>query len=902
MSLSTMVTERTNVASTGQPSSGISRNSANFPTLAQQTTMAQGTAPTDKGPADGQSTTMANKLAFAANLSVQDGKLEQEDFPSLGRGRSSRRPTTAHVGRVWSQKQPAKSHVVEAVPNPTKQKSEPQKIMKPLPQKQTRSAFAWDAPEPKPSQVESSASASRLAMTHIAPYVTVTDRNFPSLSSIGNSLMSSACPVVSEPIKQTSASTAGEHKKNDNMLSSAVNAEKPSSTTKSVSGINSTKVNSSTNSKKNDSASKKNVQMNKKNNMTDTKNYQANQKNYQASQRNDQASQRNDQASQRNDQASQRNDQASQRNDQASQRNDQASQRNYQASQRNDQASQRNDQASQRNDQASQRNDTTKKTDMTNKKNATKQKREINDNTKPGLGSNNTKVDAPTSIPKSDTIKEDAGNIKKEVNSKKWQDTDTNRRPAGAVTKSTDRDFPALGAPQPHDGTSWLTKTSSKHDITKPPGKQDKSKQSDLTQKTKQSDSTQKTKQQTANTSASWTNAAVVSPEDFPSLKHASLASVVGGSALPNMGATEEFTVIKGAKGKKKNKQAMEDLCRKHKFVVKVDSADSEEEQGDENSPPPATADQWPEPSTGVKSKRQKKKGKPNSDDKDNPAAVPGDRKEISGDVVACKTVSPTSLKDCADSVLTPAVTSVGGATSDVKVAPPPGFVQQPKTKAPPGFNNGSVPPVPLVSVTIPAEFLLANGDFSSSTDNTPTNGHNSQPPTLYNYFQPENFSVRNQKLIADIHTLLDYGNDDKFGEFKTCSKEFRRGEMSAEDYDSRCIVIMGKECFDEVFPELLVLLPDIDKQQELLDAHYGMKKKGKSGRRGARTPVACGTVNTKSKFYTCHICRQVTMKKERDTHLRHHDTDADFPSLEAASGRGLYGMGSAGYLRNLTS
>ena len=883
-SMATMATER---KPTSQPTSTLSRHSDDFPTLAQQPAVTQGvTAPTENQ----QSTTMANTLAMASNLSVQGGNMGHEDFPSLGGGRGNKRPITAPVGRAWSQKQkpPVKSHVVAAVQNTTTVKPEPQKITKPVPQKQMRSAFAWDAPAPKPAPTETSS----VGRGNAVPYVTASDRNFPSLSSIGNSLMTPARAVAVEAGKQPSAPATGEYKKPEKRQSSATSADAKG---RSV-GSENMRVNSSVIDKKSDKTGKKNEQTNKKNDTTNTK----------------------------------------------------------------------SDQGSQKSEPVNQRDSATKKTDASSKKNSAKQKREPNDNTKPTLGTNNNKVDASTK--NSDTVqevgnvkkqevgnvkkqevgnvkKQEVGNVKKqEVISKKKQDSDIrktpavaatstkstekdfpplsapdpldgmswvtkktdttkpnvnnkkkqdpDRRAAAALTKSIEKDFPVLGAPDCHDGTSWLTKPTIKHDTTKPLGKRDK---------VQQSEPPQKSKQQSASKSASWTNATIVSPEDFPRPKHASLASVVGGGGTQATEEVEEFTVIKGAKGKKKNKQVMEDLCRKHKFVFKVDAADSEEEEADERErePSPAAADTCPEEITGVRSKKKKQ----NSVDRDGSVTAVGNRKESGGDVIAPSSkIAPTSLKDCADSVMAPPVTG----TSAAKVAPPPGFVQpkqQPKTKAPPGFSAGSVvPPVPLVGVTLPAQFLLANGDFSSGADEAPTNGHDSQPPTPYDYHKPENFSVRNQKLIADIHTLLDYGDDDKFGQFKSCSNEFRRGEITAEDYDSRCIVIMGKECFDEVFPELLVLLPDIDRQQELLDAHYGTKKKGKSGRRGAHTPVACGTVNTKSKFYSCHHCRQVTMMKERDAHLRHHDTDADFPSLQAASGRGLYGMGSAGRVQDLTS
>ena len=824
-SLVTAATETTSTARGGQPLSSISRNSDNFPTLAQQTAMAQGMASTDSHGA-----TMADKLALASNLSVQGGRQAQDDFPSLGGAqRGGRRPITAPVGKAWSSKQPpVKSHVVAVVPNTNKQKSEPQKIPKPLPQKQMRSAIAWDAPGPKPAQVEG-ASVRRPTGPRVTSSVT-TGKDFPSLSSIGNSLMSSR-PVASAPVRSSTALAAYEVRESNKRAGSAADVKRRDN--------DSTTANSSVSSKKNDTTNKGNNAVNKKNDAVNKTNDAANKKNDAVNKKNDAVSKTNDATSKKNDAVNKKNDMA-----------------NKKGEHRND---------------------------VTNTDNATKPKHEPNDS-KLELGS---KGDTSTSTKKSDikqdavTVKKRDGNTNRKADPTSIHDTNgrrhtvaapVNSRKSGAaapdttrmITKSSDRDFPVLGASECHDGASWLTKTSSKHDMSKPSGKVDKSQKSE----------------QRPNKSASWTNAAVTSHDDFPSLKQASLASVVVGGTQQNVEETDEFTLIKGAKGKKKNKQVMEDLCRKHKFVVKVDLPDSDEEESDESMARLASCELRP----GV-NKRQK--GKQDSDD---PVSI--DRKQQTGDVVTSKTIAPTSLKDCADSVTRQPVASRAG--SDVKVAPPPGFAQPPKTKAPPGFNTGSV----SSSVSVP----LPNGNLGGRTDDDPVNGHDSQALPPRDYIQPENFTTRNHKLIQDIQTLLDYGGDDKFGEFKTCSKEFRRGEISGAEYHDCCITIMGKECFDEVFAELVVLLPVINKQQELLDAHYGTKKRGKSGRRGARTSVPCGTINTKSKFYACRVCRQVLMTKERDAHLRHHDTDADFPTLQPAGGCGLYGMGSAAGLQNLAS
>lgn len=49
--------------------------------------------------------------------------------------------------------------------------------------------------------------------------------------------------------------------------------------------------------------------------------------------------------------------------------------------------------------------------------------------------------------------------------------------------------------------------------------------------------------------------------------------------------------------------------------------------------------------------------------------------------------------------------------------------------------------------------------------------------------------------------------------EFRNISKMFRSGACNARAYYEHCEIVLG-ERFESIFPELLVLLPDIGKQQ----------------------------------------------------------------------------------------
>ena len=110
---------------------------------------------------------------------------------------------------------------------------------------------------------------------------------------------------------------------------------------------------------------------------------------------------------------------------------------------------------------------------------------------------------------------------------------------------------------------------------------------------------------------------------------------------------------------------------------------------------------------------------------------------------------------------------------------PPPGFGKnsQKSAKPPPGFKN-----------------LHSN----------------------HKYTPPSNFQERNSALITTITGLVG-GKSLEFKTFKEISGQFRRGQLTPDTYFSQCRGLVSKGHFDTFFPELLVLLPDIGMQGELL-------------------------------------------------------------------------------------
>jgi hypothetical protein len=141
--------------------------------------------------------------------------------------------------------------------------------------------------------------------------------------------------------------------------------------------------------------------------------------------------------------------------------------------------------------------------------------------------------------------------------------------------------------------------------------------------------------------------------------------------------------------------------------------------------------------------------------------------------------------------------------------APPPGFGggvctnSSSVTSPPPGFS------VTLNSVARPQSSGLT---FTSSSGQRYSILPGSSENSSHRFVPPQDFARRNQALVTRVKkTFADARSMD---EFCQASKMFRQGQISARDFSVYCQEIMGSEEFAKIFPELLVLLPDIDKQQ----------------------------------------------------------------------------------------
>ncbi|XP_075230467.1 E3 ubiquitin-protein ligase ZNF598 [Lycorma delicatula] len=203
----------------------------------------------------------------------------------------------------------------------------------------------------------------------------------------------------------------------------------------------------------------------------------------------------------------------------------------------------------------------------------------------------------------------------------------------------------------------------------------------------------------------------------------------------------------------------------------------------------------------------------------------------------------------------------------------PPGFLEIPREKPPPGFETTSktTPPpgfsIKLNSIARPPNSSNGLTFTNSSGQSYPiTPGSNNLTPTTHTYVPPVNFAPRNGELVESVMSALK--DCSKLDEFRNMSLEFRQNVLSAKDYYNHCQQAMGSD-FDDIFPELIVLLPDIEKQQELWNVHQMLSK-----------PTTSKNISKKSRLDVCTICRQVLNATDVAQHQTTHVLENDFPLL----------------------
>ncbi|XP_075624307.1 E3 ubiquitin-protein ligase ZNF598 isoform X4 [Balearica regulorum gibbericeps] len=217
------------------------------------------------------------------------------------------------------------------------------------------------------------------------------------------------------------------------------------------------------------------------------------------------------------------------------------------------------------------------------------------------------------------------------------------------------------------------------------------------------------------------------------------------------------------------------------------------------------------------------------------------------------------------------------GSSGSARMPPPPGFNTVVLLKSPPPPPGLSVP----VSKPPPGFAVIPSTNISE-----PVTTSLKEPKSCHgSYLIPENFQQRNIQLIQSIKEFLQ-SDESKFNKFKTHSGQFRQGLISAAQYYKSCRELLGDN-FKKIFNELLVLLPDTVKQQELLSAHndFRIKEKQSSNKsKKNKNNVWQTDSNSDLDCYICPTCKQVLTQQDVVTHKALHIEDEEFPSLQAIS------------------
>ncbi|XP_069557546.1 E3 ubiquitin-protein ligase ZNF598 [Brachyistius frenatus] len=263
---------------------------------------------------------------------------------------------------------------------------------------------------------------------------------------------------------------------------------------------------------------------------------------------------------------------------------------------------------------------------------------------------------------------------------------------------------------------------------------------------------------------------------------------------------------------------------------------------------------------------------------------------------------SPATSKD------TPAVTPHPNADPAVEQEeefpalmtkkPPPGFKTSFPMKAstPAPSSTSPPPPPPGLGVSAPKPPPGFTGIPLNSNVVEPAPSAVNLPPKVSSsgYLVPDDFHQRNLELIQSIRTYL-HNDESKFNLFKNYSAQFRQCVMSAAQYHRSCKDLLGDD-FNRIFNELLVLLPDTGKQQELLTAHgdcramekqsgSGGAKKNKNKKNAWQMPATAADAAAELDCQVCPTCRQVLAPKDFISHKTLHIRESEeFPSLQSIS------------------
>lgn len=201
----------------------------------------------------------------------------------------------------------------------------------------------------------------------------------------------------------------------------------------------------------------------------------------------------------------------------------------------------------------------------------------------------------------------------------------------------------------------------------------------------------------------------------------------------------------------------------------------------------------------------------------------------------------------------------------------------------PPGFNNNSSRGASsqTVSAACPPGF---SGTKAAPPGFEPTIAQRNSlsPPAAPNtYIKPEDYAGRNQTLSKKLTNLFGIYNESEYEKFKQTSVEFQLNKLSASEYLNKCQALLDFQPnyvqFYDLIQEMIVLLPDSAKQQELYKAYSNVvessnkQAQSKSGWPKSGSKESQTKKKLLNKLMECQLCEQFFLNSEFNFHQSQH-------------------------------
>ncbi|XP_022668539.1 E3 ubiquitin-protein ligase ZNF598-like [Varroa destructor] len=133
-------------------------------------------------------------------------------------------------------------------------------------------------------------------------------------------------------------------------------------------------------------------------------------------------------------------------------------------------------------------------------------------------------------------------------------------------------------------------------------------------------------------------------------------------------------------------------------------------------------------------------------------------------------------------------------------------------------------------------------------------------------FIQPPFYSKRNTEFMGMLKLLLD-GNPEQVFEYRILLGNFRSDVITAEEFVQHCLELFPDPAeFVKIFPDLVCLLPNINKQNQLVPIYDQLR---------IRFGGPCGSSKKGDKspepWVRCSECGQITTPEDIQPHLRAH-------------------------------